>query len=98
MSVEEGVIRMNFQTLRWFACGGLLGFALAPNSMADTTWNYAVQISATVQAAPPQIALKWPQDDYGATSYTVYRKTKEATSWGTESGSLLDLTFLSESW
>ncbi len=74
---------MNFQTLRWFACGGLFGFALAPNSRADTTWNYAVQISATVQAAPPQIALKWPQDDYGATNYTVYRKAKESTSWGT---------------
>ena len=74
---------MNFQTLRWFACCGLFGFALTHNSKADTTWNYAVQLSATVQAAPPQIVLKWPQDDYGATSYTVYRKAKEATAWGT---------------
>lgn len=62
---------------------GLLGLIATPVSKADTTWNYAVQISATVQASPPQIALTWPQDDYGAVRYTVYRKAKEATSWGT---------------
>jgi len=49
---------------------------------ADTTWNYAVQLTAAVQEQPPQITLSWPQDDYGAISYTVYRKAKEATSWG----------------
>jgi hypothetical protein len=51
-------------------------------SRADTTWNYTVQISATVAVAPPRISLTWPQDDYGATQYTVYRKAKEAASWG----------------
>src|SRR4029079_405251 len=25
----------------------------------------------------------WPQDPYGVRTYTVYRKAKEATSWGT---------------
>lgn len=64
------------------ACGWF-GIIAAPISKADTTWNYAVQISATVQTSPPQIALTWPQDDYGAIRYTVYRKTKAATSWGT---------------
>ncbi|HXG47311.1 MAG TPA: C25 family cysteine peptidase, partial [Methylomirabilota bacterium] len=48
-----------------------------------STWVYAVQVSATAQTSPPQITLTWPADPYGATSYTVYRKTKESTSWGT---------------
>ena len=50
---------------------------------ADSTWVYAVQISANVQTSPPQITLHWEPDQYGANSYTVYRKTKDATSWGT---------------
>ncbi|MCL4176666.1 MAG: hypothetical protein KJ072_02825 [Verrucomicrobia bacterium] len=68
----------------------MLTFIAAPISKADSTWNYAVQISATVQSAPPQITLTWPQDDIGALRYTVYRKAKEATSWGT--GTVLDGT------
>jgi hypothetical protein len=60
----------------------LFSFIVAPISRADTTWNYAVQISATVQSAPPQITLPWPQDDYGAIHYTVYSKAKGDASWG----------------
>lgn len=67
-------------TILWVFGGCGLAAALVAN--ADTTWNYAVQITATVQVAPPQITLNWPQDDYGAISYTVYRKAKEATAWG----------------
>src|SRR5213082_3594430 len=52
------------------------------NLKADSTWVYAVQISASVQTSPPQITLNWEPDQYGANSYTVYRKAKEATSWG----------------
>jgi hypothetical protein len=70
-----------------FVVCGWLSFIAVPLSKADTTWNYAVQISATVQVSPPRIVLVWPQDDYGANSYTVYRKTKQATAWGT--GTLL---------
>src|SRR5687768_2148101 len=41
---------------------------------------YAVEVSATVQAAPAQIALKWTSDS-SATGYNVYRKSPTATSW-----------------
>lgn len=61
----------------------LLWLAAALVAHADTTWNYTVQITANIQAAPPRITLTWPQDDYGALSYTVYRKAKTATTWGT---------------
>src|SRR5256714_6544430 len=49
----------------------------------EPTWNYAVQVSASVQASPPQINLSWPQDTSGTpNSYTVYRKAPGATLWG----------------
>jgi len=67
-------------------CAALF-FFVKPIAKADTTWDYTVQITATVQVSPPQIALTWPQDDYGANQYTVYRKSKESTSWG--SGTVL---------
>lgn len=48
----------------------------------DQTYVYAVEISATVQTSPPQITLRWEHDPYGQNSYTVFRKSKSATSWG----------------
>lgn len=59
-----------------------LGAGLALPVRADSTWVYAVQISATVQLQPAQITLSWEPDQYGANSYTIYRKTKTASSWG----------------
>src|SRR3954471_9111187 len=60
----------------------LLLFALTRSLHADDTFVYAVQISATVQSSPPQIILQWEPDPYGAANYTVFRKTRDATSWG----------------
>jgi hypothetical protein len=49
----------------------------------EPTWNYAVQVSATVQESPARITLSWPQDTSGTpSSYTVYRKSAESASWG----------------
>jgi hypothetical protein len=64
----------------------MVGLALP--AWADDTFVYAVQISATVQATPPQIALQWEPDPYGALSYTVYRKAKDDSSWGPPIASL----------
>src|SRR5438309_6340625 len=50
----------------------------------DNTWDYAVLVSAAVQTSPPQITLRWSQDTVaGPDSYTVYRKSVSAASWGT---------------
>ena len=72
-----------------------IGFAWQ-NADADSTWVYAVQISAVAQVAPPQITLNWEPDMYGAISYTIYRKAKQDTSWGspiaTLDGSLSQFT------
>ncbi len=75
-------------TRHWAAWLCLVWFCGAPSAHADSTFVYAVQVSAAVQASPPQIALSWEPDPYGANSYTVYRKAKEATSWGPPLASL----------
>src|SRR5437764_5834535 len=55
---------------------------LLPVQALDATWNYAVEVSASVQTSPPQIMLSWPQDSSGTpSSYTVYRKAPGAASW-----------------
>ncbi|HYR45020.1 MAG TPA: fibronectin type III domain-containing protein, partial [Terriglobia bacterium] len=67
-------------------------FGCAQMARADSTWVYAVQISATVQVSPPRITLKWQPDQYGANSYTIYRKAKTATSWGSPIATLSGAT------
>ncbi len=53
-----------------------------PSALADSTFVYAVQVSATIQVSPPQITLAWEADPYGASSYTIYRKAKDDNTWG----------------
>ena len=49
----------------------------------EPTWEYAVQVSATVDSASPRITLSWPQDVVSqVSSYTVYRKALGDSSWG----------------
>ena len=62
----------------------LLGVFLSAvvRASAQTTPDYAVQASASVQTNPAQITLSWPGDPQ-ATGYTVYRKARDAGSWGT---------------
>jgi hypothetical protein len=63
------------------ACSLLLLLAVR-EIKADSTWVYAVQITASLETNPPSITLTWLQDMYGAKSYTIYRKSEEATNWG----------------
>jgi hypothetical protein len=79
----------------------LAGGLLAQSSYTfaqEPDWGFSVQLSATVQAEPPQITLQWEPDMEGSGSqgYTVYRKSKTAASWGnpiaTLPGSALNYT------
>ncbi len=66
----------------WAACAFLL-LVIAGQAKADSTWVYAVQITAEVQVSPPLVRLTWERDpEYGPNSFTLYRKGKTATSWG----------------
>jgi len=49
--------------------------------LAQTVLDQVVQVSAIAQTNPPVIALSWPAGST-ALSYSVYRKSKDATSWG----------------
>lgn len=49
----------------------------------ENTWDYSVQVSSIVQASPGKVTLNWPQDTNGVpSSYTVYRRAPNTTSWG----------------
>ena len=50
---------------------------------AQTTQDYAVQLTATTQVSPPKITLSWKSIPIGGPSYNVFKKSKTATSWGT---------------
>jgi hypothetical protein len=66
--------------------GGLFCTTLFVRAV-DPTWNYAVEVSATVPAVPPwSITLSWPEDTAASASYapnyTVYRKDPATAEWG----------------
>lgn len=44
--------------------------------------NYTLQLQATVSDTPASITIEWPKET-GVTNYTVFRKLKDETSWGT---------------
>ncbi|HUD46651.1 MAG TPA: hypothetical protein VMR33_07465 [Candidatus Baltobacteraceae bacterium] len=76
---------MKWKTL--LCCASLLWLIAPLQLRADSTWVYAVQITAALQTNPPSITLNWIPDMYGMgaggyNSYTIYRKSEDATNWG----------------
>ena len=76
----------------WIRGFGVRGFCLAvvgawlawPQEAGAVTdaRDYAVLVSASVQATPPQITLSWAQDTFAVpTSYNISRKSPTSTSW-----------------
>lgn len=55
---------------------------------AQSTKDYAVQITATTQVSPPSITLRWKKIPYGTPVYSIFKKTKTATAWGTAIASI----------
>jgi type IX secretion system substrate protein len=51
-------------------------------SFAQSTEDYAVELTAATQTAPPQITLKWKLLTVDTPSYYIWKKAKTATSWG----------------
>lgn len=48
-----------------------------------TSIKQTVLLYATVQESPAKITLKWPAES-GITKYSIYKKPKNASSWGAE--------------
>src|SRR4051812_8382247 len=59
---------------------GLL-ISLTSNGLAESVSDHAVLVNASTQTNPPVVNLFWPPDS-AATNYMVYRKGRDATSWG----------------
>jgi len=49
-------------------------------TIAQTTEDYAIRLTAIVQRSPPQITLTWPKNS--GVDYQIYRKSKESSTWG----------------
>src|SRR5258706_1518759 len=60
----------------------LLLLSSLQRARVDADWVYAVEMSAQVQLSPPRISLNWEFDSYDPDSYTIYRKSRDATHWG----------------
>ncbi len=72
-------------TIRYGALSSIILLLTVFRCLADETWTYSVEISATVQVSPPQITLHWEADDpYGVTNYTIYGKSRNGTVWSFE--------------
>ncbi len=63
-------------------CSVLLTLAASNVLAQQDAWDYTVQLTASTQATPPSITLKWKADT-SAVSYTVYRRLLgDAPGWG----------------
>lgn len=78
-----------FPLLVLLSCASLLLVAQNPNDSKQS-----VMLQAEVKESPPQIRLSWYRDTLNG-GYTVYRKARNATVWGTPLGTALagDTTF-----
>lgn len=56
----------------------LFGFNLSAQPFGD---SLSIKAEATVNSSTPSITLNWPADD-DANEFFIYRKNKDATSWG----------------
>jgi hypothetical protein len=72
-------MRLLFSSV-WFACTQLT--TVTTLRAVEETWVYAVQLSATVQADPARIELKWPTYSHPVSGYTVHRKLPRESAWG----------------
>ncbi|PQJ11307.1 hypothetical protein CJD36_005760 [Flavipsychrobacter stenotrophus] len=59
----------------------ILILLLCGGAFAQTTEDYAVELTATIQTAPAKISLKWKRLS-DTTIYTIYKKNKSALAWG----------------
>ena len=57
--------------------------ALLPQAQAAAPQEYVLMLSAQASESPPKIHLTWPAKPTPVGSYSVFRKSKDATSWGT---------------
>ncbi|MCD6012253.1 MAG: hypothetical protein K0Q79_2115 [Flavipsychrobacter sp.] len=61
----------------------LLAFLLVCNfSKAQVCRDFAIELYAVPSTSPVQITLKWKPVGFGTPTYSIYKKSRTATSWG----------------
>jgi hypothetical protein len=65
----------------------VLFILVAGNNYSQTCQDVSVELSAAVQVSPPQITLNWISNA-SATQYTLFRKLKTGTAWGSSIATL----------
>jgi len=65
----------------------LVGLSLY--TKAQAVKDYAVLARAVVTKSPPSISLRWPLITTGITRYNIYRKAKDAQTWGSLKATIL---------
>jgi hypothetical protein len=63
-----------------YALMAWVAFVFCSSARAQTTRDYAVELTASVQESPPRITLHW-LNNYDGQQYYVQRKSKNATAW-----------------
>jgi hypothetical protein len=59
----------------------VLFFLFENQALPQSCQDVSVELTATVQTSPPKITLKWVANT-STTQYTVFRKLKEESAWG----------------
>ena len=63
----------------------LITLILGNQLLAQSTEDYTVELSAVTQTIPtPKITLNWKRITSETPKYHIYKKSKTATSWGTQ--------------
>jgi len=64
-------------------CSIIVSISTYAANALEKTAEFSVQLSAAVQENPARITLHWPKDSCSQPkSYSIYRKTPGASSWG----------------
>lgn len=89
-------MRQTYTARPFFSFGSQLLSLILIFSFADSIYGQntndlkqSVLITATVQDNPPSITLNWVEDTQNS-GYTIYRKSKGGTSWGSPVGTAMN--------
>ena len=88
MRISVGFVR--FLTL--LTTLSLAGFSAVQSARAETTSDYAVQVSATVSESPASITLSWPLPTVTPSQFRIYKKKQTDTSFGSPIATLSGTT------
>ena len=79
----DGILASMRKAIGVLAIIAVFVMAAYPGRAAETTVEYSVQLSVSVQTDPPAIRLSWPQDHCTVpTGYEIYRKSPDGSWWG----------------